>query len=42
MSKVDFLIQSIRQILALRSPQEITEDGKGLKHAGVLIPLLQE
>ncbi len=41
-AKVDFFIQNIRQKLALRPPEAIAEDKTGLKHAGVLIPLLLE
>jgi hypothetical protein len=42
MNNVDFFIQTINQMPALRTPETIVDHEKGFKHADVLIPLLLE
>ncbi len=41
-NSVPFFIESLRQLLALRSAKTFVVDERELKHAGVLVPLLLE
>jgi len=41
-AKSSFFIQTIRQLLAARSVKIIEENGKELKHAGILVPVVLE